>query len=202
MRVVFVVLVAFLVVSCKPVSRLMDTVVLIRDITGHGSGVMISPTLVLTNKHVSRGGAMVIEFRDGKTTLGKLLWKAEHNDLALFEVDRQDRPTAAIACRAPKPGEPIMAIGHPIQARWAVSHGYGSSDVELPSPYGPVLPIDVEIYPGNSGGPIFDKDGNIIGLAVAIMGATMAGGGVSVIVPGSEICRYLVLPQLEIAVGS
>jgi len=178
--------------STPPIDRLNATVLLTHE-DFHGSGVMIGSRHILTNAHVVPGTTSAVEYRDGRKEEASLVWKATNADLALLVVKTPfDGWVPKLDCEAQEVGEAITAIGHPYSTRWMMSSGHISTDRVIKTPDGLGLPADISLNPGNSGGPIFNSSGDLVGLAVGILGKVyVLGAGISIIIPGSEICKAL-----------
>ena len=133
----------------------------------HGSGVIWLPEgLIVTNAHVAGSQAHDVEFADGRRTGGRLVARDPGRDLAALAVDLPFLPSATVRsardCRA---GELVIAVGNPIDGERAVSTGI----IHRPAGKRPFLFADIRLAPGNSGGPLADAQGNVIGINSAII---------------------------------
>jgi S1-C subfamily serine protease len=154
-------------VLAKPASRTVST----------GSGIVITRDgLILTNEHVVRQCDSYQVILDSNRTIGATLRAADASrDLALLAVE-ESFPLAASVRRdtAPRLGEPVAVVGYPLvqvlSAQPNVSFGHVNSTVGLKG--NPAqMQIDVPIQRGNSGGPVFDAAGNVIGIVVSKLDA-------------------------------
>lgn len=145
-------------------------VVTIRTATSTGSGSIISPDgLVITNEHVIRdakNSTVRIINNDGKTYSGKVLTIDRKNDLALVRITSSDRfPTIAFADRENiLVGQKVFAIGSPFGLSGTLTTGILSrvaTDGDLQT--------DARLNPGNSGGPLLNSRGEMIGVNKAIL---------------------------------
>ena len=133
----------------------------------HGSGVIWLPEgLIVTNAHVAGSPTHEVEFADGRRARGRLVARDPQRDLAALKVDLPFLPAASVRsardCRA---GELLIAVGNPIDGERAVSTGI----LHRPAGKRPFLFADIRLAPGNSGGPLADAEGNVIGINSAIV---------------------------------
>lgn len=142
-----------------------------------GSGIVISPNgLILTNEHVVRQCDSLQVILDSTRTVKATLRAADPvRDLALIAVEKPF-PLAAQVRQdaAPRLGEPVAVIGYPLvnvlSAQPNVSFGHVNSTVGVKGNPGQ-MQIDVPIQRGNSGGPVLDAAGNVIGIVVSKLDA-------------------------------
>jgi serine protease Do len=132
-----------------------------------GSGVIFSVRgLIVTNAHVASARVHTVEFSDGRTSQGWLVARDPARDLAALAVVADHLPSASVrsasTCRA---GELVIAIGNPLDGEGAVSTGI----IHTPPGKRPFLFADIRLSPGNSGGPLADAQGNVIGVNSAIV---------------------------------
>jgi serine protease Do len=150
---------------------------------GGGAGVIWrSDGGVLTNYHVvagrGRGDNLEVVLADGRTFAAKV---ASHNrtlDLALLEVDAQDLPAALVGDSSRlRVGELVFAVGHPWGQRGSVTMGIvsGLGTVTVPGSgrTAQYIRSDVHLAPGNSGGPMLNAQGAVIGINAMIFGGDM-----------------------------
>jgi serine protease Do len=133
----------------------------------YGSGVIWRPEgLIVTNAHVASSKVLEVEFADGRRANGRLLARDPQRDLAALAVDMPFLPAAPVRsardCRA---GELVIAVGNPIDGERAVSTGI----IHRPAGHQPFLFADIRLAPGNSGGPLADAQGKVIGINCAII---------------------------------
>ncbi len=130
-----------------------------------GSGVIWRDGLIVTNAHVAVGKMHEIEFFDGRKARGKLLARDADTDLAAIEADALGLATAAIrSARELRAGEMVIAVGNPWDGEGAVSAGI----LHRAAGKQPVIFADIRLAPGNSGGPLADAEGNVVGINCAI----------------------------------
>lgn len=166
---------------------------------GHGSGVVVSSWQVLTALHVVQGrDTATIRFYDGQKRTGKVLQIWPDLDLAVIGLSvPEGTPAAHLRCNAVDAGEPVTAIGHPMFVEWQVARGFvGTSRISIKMTVGRRMPpwvaLDLSIQPGNSGGPIFDASGRVVGLANAIPNFRgQIVPTIGLMVPASAFCETL-----------
>ena len=174
-----------------------------RKVTAQGSGFVIDGKegLIVTNNHVIEGAdEITISFNDGtKLTVDKVLGKDAKTDLALLKVTPK-RPLAQVPFGSSsrlKVGDWVMAIGNPFGLGGSVSVGIISAkqrDINS-GPYDDFLQTDAAINKGNSGGPLFNMDGEVIGVNTAIISQSGFSIGIGFAVPSDS--AVVVLDQLR-----
>jgi serine protease Do len=150
-----------------------------------GAGVVWHPDgLILTNAHVAAGDVTVV-LADGEARRARLVARDVRRDLAALVVDATDLPAARIGdSGALRVGELVLAVGNPLGLVRALSAG-------LVHAVGPrAIHADLRLAPGNSGGPLADAQGHVVGLNAMIV------GGLAVAVPSRE-ARQFVREQLR-----
>ena len=157
---------------------------------GQGSGFIISEDLeVVTNYHVIEGGTNIdIEFNDGRSYPARILGTDEETDLALLEI-QTDENIPHVTFHQQKDlriGDWVVAIGNPFGIGQSTSLGVisaiGREKVDSGS-YVDYIQTDATINRGNSGGPLFDLDGHVIGVNSAIYSPTGASVGIAFVIP-------------------
>ncbi len=164
--------------------------------TGQGSGFFISPDgYAVTNNHVvDKATNVQIKTDDGKTYDAKVIGADPRTDLALIKVDgRNDFPYAKLSEKNPRIGDWVLAVGNPFGLSSTVTAGIVSAmarDIGA-GPYDDFIQIDAPVNKGNSGGPTFDTDGNVIGVNTAIFSPSGGSVGIAFAIP-SETVRSVV----------
>ncbi len=128
----------------------------------HGSGVLWNAKgLIVTNAHVVRLREVDVELREGRTVRARLVARDPKIDLALLAVDAGDLDAASVrSASGLRAGEVVVAAGNPWDSSGAVSTGVVHRAVgKLPW-----IVSDVRLAPGNSGGPLADAQGNVVGI--------------------------------------
>ena len=155
---------------------------------GQGSGFITrSNGLIFTNEHVVRGADEVaVTLPDGRSFKGKVLGGDPLTDVAVVKVVAENLPVASLGNSDDlKPGEWAIAIGNPFGLNNTVTAGIISA-VDRTNAVGegqrvPYIQTDAAVNPGNSGGPLINAAGQVIGINTAIR--TAPGGGLSFAVP-------------------
>ena len=140
-----------------------------------GSGVAISAGgEVLTNAHVVEACQSIkLTFADGSSELGQLVARDERNDLALLRIKRKFDPARIAVIRdAPplRPGDSIVALGYPLSGVLATGPNLTVGNVSALAGLGDdtrYLQISAPVQPGNSGGPLLDMSGHLVGIVTA-----------------------------------
>ncbi|MGV1015395.1 MAG: Do family serine endopeptidase [Methyloceanibacter sp.] len=173
-----------------------------RKVSSLGSGFVIDPSgLIVTNHHVIEGAdEIIVNFTDGtKLKAAKILGHDPKTDLALLKVEPK-KPLKAIAfgdSSKMRVGDWVMAIGNPFGLGGSVTVGIISAtkrDINA-GPYDDFLQTDAAINRGNSGGPLFNMDGEVIGVNTAIISPTGGSIGIGFAVPSNSAVQ--VLDQLK-----
>ena len=163
-----------------------------RLVTGQGSGFFISADgYAVTNNHVvDKATTVEITTDDGKTYTAKVIGTDPRTDLALIKVDgRGDFPHVKLADKAPRIGDWVLAVGNPFGLGGTVTAGIVSArgrDIGA-GPYDDFIQIDAPVNKGNSGGPTFDVDGNVIGVNTAIFSPSGGSVGIAFAIPADTV---------------
>src|SRR3954467_9567959 len=169
-------------------------------VTGQGSGFFISADgYAVTNNHVVDGADKVeVTTDDGKTYTAKVIGTDPRTDVALIKVSgRNDFPFAKLSDSKPRVGDWVLSVGNPFGLGGTVTAGIVSAsgrDIGN-GPYDDFIQIDAPINKGNSGGPAFDMNGNVIGVNTAIFSPSGGSVGIGFDIPAST--AKLVVAQLK-----
>jgi serine protease Do len=155
---------------------------------GMGSGFVVTPDgYILTNAHVVADAAGVtVKLSDRREFKAKVIGADRRTDVALLKIDAAGLPTVKLGDpKSLRPGEWVAAIGSPFGLENSVTAGVVSATGRaLPdSSYVPFIQTDVAVNPGNSGGPLFNMAGEVIGINSQIFSRTGAYQGVSFAIP-------------------
>ena len=154
---------------------------------GSGSGLVLTAGQIVTNAHVAIGQDVTVESWDGSSRKARVARKDSQIDLALLIADNLDAPAASLASAEPKPGSAVIAVGNPLGFVGAVSTGFVRTVGALRGlGWRRWVQSDVRLAPGNSGGPLADSLGQIVGLNTMI-----ANGGLALAIPSATIQRFL-----------
>jgi len=169
-------------------------------IIGEGSGFFISPDgYAVTNNHVvDHARSVQVTTDDGTIYTAKVVGTDPKTDLAVIKVDgKADFPYVKFADQSPKIGDWVVAVGNPFGLGGTVTAGIVSArgrDIGA-GPYDDYVQIDAPINKGNSGGPAFDVDGNVIGVNTAIYSPSGGSVGIGFDIPADT--AKMVVAQLE-----
>ena len=163
-----------------------------RTIAAEGSGFFITADgYAVTNNHVvDHAKSVQVTTDDGAIYTAKVVGTDQKTDLALIKVDgKSDFPFVKFAERAPAVGDWVVAVGNPFGLGGTVTAGIVSArgrDIGA-GPYDDYLQIDAPINKGNSGGPAFDVEGNVIGVNTAIYSPSGGSVGIGFDIPADTV---------------
>ena len=182
--------------SSKPVSsspkEWTDAVVTVFAGMGHGSGFVISENLILTNHHVvGESNSVAIKFSNGLQLIGKVIASNSGRDVAVVKVNAALPKYFNLSKTTPTVGSDVYAIGTPLDEKFhsTVSKGIISGFREVNNKT--LIQSDVNIRPGNSGGPLIDKSGNIVGIAVSSFVVNNSSQGINFFIPIDDALKSL-----------
>ena len=165
---------------------------------GNGSGVIwTADGVIVTNAHVARASQMRIQLWDGREFDAVLVSRDTRRDLAELRISAANLPAATAADSSQiRPGELAIAIGNPLGFVGALTTGvihaigplrrWGSE---------PWVQADVRLAPGNSGGPLADARGHVIGIN------TMVAGRLALAVPSNAVSNFLASDPIDAWLG-
>ena len=161
---------------------------------GGGAGTVWRPDgTIVTNHHVVGGDHAEVTLADGRTLAAVVVARDPRNDLAQLKVAASALPAATIGdARKLRVGELVLAVGHPFGMRGAVTVGVLSAAPAHtgPGPARELVRADILLGPGNSGGPLTDARGRVVGVNA------MVAGGLALAVP-SHLVERLVADRPE-----
>jgi serine protease Do len=164
---------------------------------GHGAGtIWRADGIVITNHHVAPGEGNEVRLADGRSFEAKVVARDPANDLTALRIDVTGLPPVRVGdSRQLRVGELVVAVGHPFGVRGAVTvgminalpHGDANGGREI-------VQADVLLGPGNSGGPLANARGEVIGIN------SMVAGGLALAVPSHLVERMLGAERATIGV--
>jgi serine protease Do len=169
-------------------------------VMGEGSGFFISSDgYAVTNNHVvDHATSVEVKTDDGKTYTAKVIGTDSKTDIALIKVDSDASfPYVAFSDKSPRVGDWVVAVGNPFGLGGTVTAGIVSArgrDIGA-GPYDDYIQIDAPINKGNSGGPAFDVEGNVIGVNTAIFSPSGGSVGIGFDIPAET--AKMVVAQLK-----
>lgn len=157
------------------ISKIKPAAVYIETETSAGSGMIFSTDgYVLTNAHVVKGFTYVdVSISTGETLSGKVIGRDEQADLAVVKITSDKMfPKVSFGDSAKtEQGDEVFALGFPFGIKGDVSFKEGTISRRIES----YFETSAEIHPGNSGGPLVNRYGQVIGINTAIYGKSVAG---------------------------
>jgi serine protease Do len=168
-----------------------------RTVALSGSGFVVDPQgIIATNYHVI-GGAfeIIVTFHDGSRAPAKLLAGAKIGDIAVLKVD-VGHPLPPVHWGNSDQidiGDPVIAIGNPLGIGMSVTSGIVSAlnrDI-MASPYDDFIQTDAPINHGNSGGPLFNSKGEVVGIDTALYSPTSGSVGLGFAIPAND-ARFVI----------
>jgi serine protease Do len=155
---------------------------------GSGSGVIWGGDgLIVTNAHVARGSHARVELWDGRRLTAGITSRDPQLDLAALRISANDLPQASSADSSKlRPGELAIAVGNPLGFLGALTTGV----IHAVGPLGGIasrtwVQASVRLAPGNSGGPLADARGRVIGIN------TMVAGRLALAIPSNAVHQFL-----------
>lgn len=173
--------------AAKQVGEAAVTVV--RD-DHNGAGFVVSPQgHVLTNKHVvGEATEVTVKLSNGDSLPAKVVKTAEKRDLCVLQVDKPGLPTVQFGSSAKvKQGDEVAALGAPLGLENSLTKGVVSNaqrEIEGQQ----YLQIDAALNQGNSGGPIINEDGHVVGIATQ---AAKEAQNLGFAIPSDDVMRFL-----------
>ncbi len=172
--------------------RLRRVTVQVRGGRGGGAGVLWRSDgprshWIITNAHVVRGSPAGLVLPDGRFLYAEVRAIDTRRDLAALTVQAAGLPAAEISDSGGlRVGELVLAVGNPWGLVGAVAAGIVHAVGPMCAPNGPSwIQADVRLAPGNSGGPLADARGRVIGIN------SMIAGGLALAIPSNEVERFL-----------
>lgn len=163
---------------------------------GHGSGVHIGEGYIVTAAHVVQG-KLTAKLDDETVLETETLWVNEAYDIALLRIkDYSLVASVNLACRVPAINEDVFARGNPLRMEWITTRGWiAGTPMEVVPAWKSVVPLSLPLAGGMSGGGLFDRAGNLVGILVGAplqrigFGSSLVGIGYAV--DGKSICNLL-----------
>ena len=159
----------------------------VRGAGAGGAGILWAPDLVITNAHVVRASRVRIGLADGREVPGELVAADRRADLALLGVPRSGVAPATLGdSDALRVGALVVALGHPLGWPRTLTAGVVHALATARPTGRRWIHADVRLAPGNSGGPLADAVGRVVGVI------TMMAAGLAVAIPINEARRFVV----------
>lgn len=154
-----------------------------------GSGFVVGPGYILASGHeTNQSNRLTVQFEDGSIHPATLLSVSGALDLALLQIPAREGASLPFgSANSGKVGESVMAVGCPFGLNHSASQGIISAPERMLGER-PLLQTDVAVNPGNSGGPLLNKQGEVIGV---VLGMLPEARGIAFAVPAREVKRFL-----------
>lgn len=170
-----------------------STVKIVMDVS-HGSGVHIGNGYIVTAAHVVGDKTPRIKLDDGSEQDAVVMWTNKAHDIALLRT-ASTMGASALDCRVAANGEHVTAKGNPTVLEFVSSAGRIAGAEREFGPWARVLPVDMTIVMGMSGGGVFDQRGNLVGIVVGVLVAPVGFAasltGFGAVVPSAAVCELL-----------
>lgn len=158
------------------------------DRRGGGSGFIVRDDgLIITNHHViEEADEIIVRLSDRREFVAELVGSDAETDVAVLRIDAEDLPTLEYGdSTSLRPGEWVIAIGSPFQFEQSVTAGIVSAKgrTQGQQQYVPFIQSDVAINRGNSGGPLIDAEGRVVGINSWILSSSGGNIGLSFSIP-------------------
>jgi S1-C subfamily serine protease len=153
-----------------------------------GSGIAIGPDVFVTNQHVTEGAReLQVTTWDGRSLAVSVSAVSVSNDLSVVRVDGRLPAVAEVVAAVPQPGDRVTAVGYPGGGEITMSAGrvVDLVDGEAFGERGRVIRATSTVRPGNSGGPLLDGEGRVVGVVYAYERST----GYALAIPAATLLR-------------
>ena len=159
---------------------------------GTGTGWMYDATHIVTNQHVIDGtNEVTIRFEDGRQVQARVVGSDPSTDVALLEIDAGADAPAALgrgSTESLEVGDPVVAIGSPFGLEGSLTTGVVSGlgrNIQAPDGFtiDDVVQTDAALNPGNSGGPLLDLNGRVVGMNAQIASQSGSNSGIGYAIP-------------------
>jgi serine protease Do len=166
--------------------RLRQVTVEVFSASGGGAGILWAPDRVLTNAHVVRTAGVGVRLADDRRLDARVIAADPRADLALLGVPRSGLTPAVVAdSETLRVGAIVIALGHPLGLRRTLTAGVVHALAPAPAGGRRWIQADLRLAPGNSGGPLADTGGAIVGVN------TMIAGHLALAIPSNDARRFV-----------
>jgi len=159
---------------------------------GHGSGFLISDNLVMTNHHVvGESKSVNVKFGNGIELIGTDIASNSAKDVAIVKLDALLPKHFKLNVNIPSVGSDVYAIGTPLDATLYSTVSKGIVSGVRDENFKKLIQSDVNIQPGNSGGPLLDENGTVVGIAVSGFSVNNVTQGINFFIPVGDAITAL-----------
>lgn len=179
--------------SSLPIADASGSVVEVLTGDGHGSGALIGAEgFVVTNAHVVGDTTRVtIRWSDGLETQGEVVRKQARRDVALIKTSPRGRVPLRLVQQPPAVGDQVYAVGAPLDESLQGTTTQGIVSANRIVNGFSFIQSDVAVAPGNSGGPLLNKDGGMIGITESGIQMNGVPVGLNMFIPAADIVAFL-----------
>jgi S1-C subfamily serine protease len=159
-----------------------------------GSGVHVGHGYILTAAHVAAGtkGTMTLKSSNGGVQSAAVLWANKQYDVALLRIEKPALIDAVdLDCAPNYDGQRVVLHGNPLGIEFLSSAGSIVGEAREIQPWANVVPVDMTVVPGQSGGAVVDEAGDLVGIAVGVATYNLGVTGFGFVVPAATICMLL-----------
>lgn len=156
---------------------------------GVGSGILWTPDgTVVTNAHVARDPSLRVELWDGRVVPAQLTARDDHADLASLKLQAAGLPSLVWRpASSLRPGELVIAVGNPLGFVGALTTGVVHTSGPIQGlGRNPWIQAAIRLAPGNSGGPLADAEGRVVGVNTMVV-----SGGLALAIPAERVVEFL-----------
>ena len=182
--------------SKKSLEEAQNGVVTVFTVTGHGSGFVIDDSgYILTNRHVVQDAKqVVVKLASGEEIKGDVLRRNKKRDVALIKIDLPETAKAlSIQTNQAPVGSEVLVVGTPLMEKLSNSVTKGVVSAYREKDGLNWIQSDVTVMPGSSGGPMLDKDHQVIGITVSGIRVNDQSTGINFFIPIQEALEVLAL---------
>jgi len=159
---------------------------------GHGSGFLISDNLVMTNHHVvGESKSVNVKFGNGVELIGSVIASNSAKDVAIVKLDAVLPKYFNLEKTLPLVGTDVYAVGTPLDASFSSTVSKGIVSGLREEQKNKFVQSDVNVKPGNSGGPLLDKSGNVVAIAVSGLVINNVTQGINFFIPINDALTAL-----------
>ncbi len=200
------------------IARVKPSVVYIDTVTGSGSGIIISTDgYILTNGHVVSGiNSAIVKLTNGASYTGNIIGRDENIDLALLKISATGLSAAFFGnSDLVDQGDTVFTFGYPLGIEGDVAFKDGTLSRRQKIGDTTYLEISAQILPGNSGGPLVNQEGEVIGINTLVLGTSKVNGVLigetlkyalpiniaKTLIPELKLGKSILIPKVEIPVA-
>ena len=180
-------------------SALQAAVVTIKLDGGHGSGFFISRDgYLLTNQHVVKDNKFVtVKLTTGRQLPGEVVRSNKQRDIALVKVNESGMTALPLLLESPEVASEVYAVGTPRDEKYSTTITKGIISAYRTENDLTLMQSDVAIHPGNSGGPMVDRFGNVIAASVSGLTISQVSVSINFFIPIADALKFLAVELMK-----